>query len=488
MQCKEDGKGQEVECDLCGKWVCWSCTKVDTKDKKIINKSEKIPGLLWTCEQCAGQITEIVKGSIEIRKRLEEEFEERKKRWLEKAVQGEIEEHIGKEKAEHEAQVDRKDQAIDHLKKKLEEKSLQLEEKNERLEESKVKEGKWLEEKEEMEFGRLATAKEMKDLKDKIKSGDAAAKKKDREQNRMKEEISQYSEKVQEMSEEEEYQKQINKTLVKRINDLEKIHERLEAAVAGEWEEDDSRANRSEEERRMNGRRNGRDRDEQTEHRERNQEKLCIKFAYGNACRFGTRCRFLHQRICYKYAANGNCRNGDNCQFSHDLSGRCKREESGECTFGGRCWYGHIWNTHRSDFDTYNRRTSERHAEARSRSNYDNHNSMYNRAGDERRNQEQPSHWNSSVQNQLDQYNYTSSGSNNSAGTLDKIGNQLTFLVKQMSGQQNGWIQNNANQRQLPQVTLPQYQQMVSQQIQQPVAVPPLVNQQQQQVPITPGQ
>ena len=256
----------------------------------------------------------------------------------------------------------------------------------------------------------------------------------------MKEEISQYSEKVQEMSEEEEYQKQINKTLVKRINDLEKIHERLEAAVAGEWEEDDSRANRSEEERRMNGRRNGRDRDEQTEHRERNQEKLCIKFAYGNACRFGTRCRFLHRRICYKYAANGNCRNGDNCQFSHDLSGRCKREESGECTFGGRCWYGHIWNTHRSDFDTYNRRTSERHAEARSRSNYDNHNSMYNRAGDERRNQEQPSHWNSSVQNQLDQYNYTSSGSNNSAGTLDKIGNQLTFLVKQMSGQQNGWI------------------------------------------------
>ena len=120
------------------------------------------------------------------------------------------------------------------------------------------------------------------------------------------------------------------------------------------------------------------------------------------------------------------------------MSGRCKREESGECTFGGRCWYGHIWNTHRSDFDTYNRRTSEKHAEARSRSSYDNHNSMHNRAGDERRNQEQPSHWNSSVQNQLDQYNYTSSGSNNNAGTLEKIGNQLTILVKQMSGQQNG--------------------------------------------------
>ena len=86
--------------------------------------------------------------------------------------------------------------------------------------------------------------------------------------------------------------------------------------------------------------------------------------------------------------ANGKGRHGDNCHFSHDIiSGRCKREESGECTYKG-CWYGHLWDMKNPE-DMRNRQNYERHTDGNVMRNYDNNNN-YNRVREERRNKEQP--------------------------------------------------------------------------------------------------
>ena len=165
------------------------------------------------------------------------------------------------------------------------------------------------------------------------------------------------------MSEEEDHQKKMNKILVKQINDLEKINERLKlGAGAGRTQgledhnqdqQSHARMGKPQNNERDHGRGGGGEHGESS-HEERKQ-KLCTKFAYGNTCRFGAKCRFVHQKICKNYAAEGRCRHGNKCHFSHDVSGRCKREEeSGECHYGDQCWYGHIWGTHvSSDTNQY---------------------------------------------------------------------------------------------------------------------------------------
>ena len=55
--------------------------------------------------------------------------------------------------------------------------------------------------------------------------------------------------------------------------------------------------------------------------------KVCTKYAYGQECKNGKTCKFIHKRICKIYVKYGQCRFGQRCNYSHDLEGRCKREE-----------------------------------------------------------------------------------------------------------------------------------------------------------------
>ena len=125
------------------------------------------------------------------------------------------------------------------------------------------------------------------------------------------------------MSEEEDFQKKINKTLVKQIS--------LEI-TASEKSRRDNHTDRMQQNGRPMSRNSGaadrrREGREDTSGSAAHQMKLCTRFAYGDICRFGTKCRFVHQKICRNYATEGHSRQGNRCQFSHDLSGRCKREE-----------------------------------------------------------------------------------------------------------------------------------------------------------------
>ena len=195
------------------------------------------------------------------------------------------------------------------------------------------------------------------------------------------------------MSEEEDFQKKINKTLVKQISDLEKINESLEIA-ASEKSRRDNHTDRMQQNGRQMPRNSGAaerrgEGREDTSESAAHQMKLCTRFAYGDICRFGTKCRFVHQRICRNYAMEGHCRQGNRCQFSHDLSGRCKREENGECIYGDKCWYGHLWGTHGANVTNQFSRLSDRshHKMNENGQRYGNHNSGIN---DERRSRREP--------------------------------------------------------------------------------------------------
>ena len=69
----------------------------------------------------------------------------------------------------------------------------------------------------------------------------------------------------------------------------------------------------------------------------------CTKYAYGQECKYGETCKFIHKRICKIYVKYGQCRFGQRCNYSHDLEGRCMREEEhGWCQYGKKCFYGHF--------------------------------------------------------------------------------------------------------------------------------------------------
>ena len=76
-----------------------------------------------------------------------------------------------------------------YIMKKLEE-NKNLAEMNERLKDCKVKERQWADKKEEKESERRNTAKVVQELKEKIKSAESGTKKKDKEYEKLKDEIS----------------------------------------------------------------------------------------------------------------------------------------------------------------------------------------------------------------------------------------------------------------------------------------------------------
>ena len=72
----------------------------------------------------------------------------------------------------------------------------------------------------------------IKELTQKNKALETISKKKDKELNQLKGELVEYKEKTQKTNEEAEYQKDINKILVKKITDTEKLNEILEPIMA----------------------------------------------------------------------------------------------------------------------------------------------------------------------------------------------------------------------------------------------------------------
>ena len=492
--CKKcDEREQQVECNLCKLWMCWKCADVKTKNKSFVSK-EDVPGLYWLCNYgCNDNLKEIVKDVEKMRERMDNELEERNKGLCEeyeedakrkKKELDELEERNKRQCEEYEEEVERKNKELDDLRAKLEESNKDLQEMNDKFTLASVMEEGLKEENEDLKIELSNAEVVLKDIKGKHKTVETAAKRKDKEIEQLKEEVAQYSGKIRAMSEEEDHQKKMNKILVKQINDLEKINERLElGAGAGRPQglEDHNQDHQSHA-RMGKPQNNERDHGRRGEHGESSHEerkqKLCTKFAYGNTCRFGAKCRFVHQKICKNYAAEGRCRHGNKCHFSHDVSGRCKREEeSGECHYGDQCWYGHIWGTHvNSDTNQYRRLTNSRgHIDANS---YGQRNDNHRTREDGNYKYREPT-WNSySTRGQ--QHNFINNPrENNYSGvneeTMAEFGKHLHFLVQQMSG----WSHNNTTQSQVPQGTRPQYQQPQQHNIQASQQPPTMMHQSQ---------
>ena len=72
----------------------------------------------------------------------------------------------------------------------------------------------------------------MKELAVKNKELEAVSRKRDKELNQLKEELLKYNEKTQNLNEEAGYQKDINKILIKKVRDIEKLNETLELTLA----------------------------------------------------------------------------------------------------------------------------------------------------------------------------------------------------------------------------------------------------------------
>ena len=231
----------------------------------------------------------------------------------------------------------------------------------------------------------------MKELAVKNKELEAVSRKRDKELNQLKEELLKYNEKTQNLNEEAEYQKDIDKILIKKVRDIEKLNETLELTLAKK--EDDREeavivnkttklgkeqdliqsrntinrltAEAETEVQRICGQTRRSDctagqmdgeagwwttcgniglpplarvmgvgryqQQQQVQRRIENKQgkvnKVCTKYAYGQECKYGETCKFIHKRICKIYVKYGRCRFGQRCNYSHDLEGRCKREE-----------------------------------------------------------------------------------------------------------------------------------------------------------------
>ena len=61
---------------------------------------------------------------------------------------------------------------------------------------------------------------------------EAVSRKRDKELNQLKEELLKYNEKTQTLNEEAEYQKDINKILINKVRDIEKLNKTLELTLA----------------------------------------------------------------------------------------------------------------------------------------------------------------------------------------------------------------------------------------------------------------
>ena len=167
----------------------------------------------------------------------------------------------------------------------------------------------------------------------------------------MKEELLKYNEKTQNLNEEAGYQKDINKILIKKARDIEKLNETLELTLAKKEDDREEAVIVNTTTKKIQLRNTAKrltvETETEVQRRIENKQgkvnKVCTKYAYGQECKYGETCKFIHKRICQLYVKYGQCRFGQRCNYSHDLEGWCKREEEhGWCQYGKKCFYGHF--------------------------------------------------------------------------------------------------------------------------------------------------
>ena len=164
----------------------------------------------------------------------------------------------------------------------------------------------------------------MKELAVKNKELEAVSRKRDKELNQLKEELLTYNEKTQNLNEEAGYQKDINKILIKKVRDIEKLNETLELTLAKKKDdrEEAVRVNKTTKvgkEQHLIQLRNTTNRltaeaetevQRRIENKQGKVNKVCTKYAYGQECKYGETCKFIHKIICKIYVKYRQCRFG----------------------------------------------------------------------------------------------------------------------------------------------------------------------------------
>ena len=156
----------------------------------------------------------------------------------------------------------------------------------------------------------------MKELAVKNKELEAVSRKRDKELNQLKEELLTYNEKTQNLNEEAGYQKDINKILIKKVRDIEKLNETLELTLAKKKDDRKeavivSKPTKVGKEQDLIQLRNTTNRStaeaetevqRRIENKQGKVNKVCTKYAYGQECKYGETCKFIHKRICKIWA------------------------------------------------------------------------------------------------------------------------------------------------------------------------------------------
>ena len=236
-QCGKRGKQETVRCDICLSWMCWDCSLVNEEQQIYVEKSEDVHGLFWSCQTCIVNKLDVLTELKKIKEQLEQEIEEMRMKIKketredkEEKEKTQIEECKGKQKIivgkeviinVQEEQIEKLNDECNNNNKKIE----SLEKENNtlkgKLENCNPTEGK----KEE-------NMSKMKELTVKNKELEAVSRKRDKELNHLKEELLKYNEKTQNLNEEAGYQKEINKILINKVRDIEKLNETLELTLA----------------------------------------------------------------------------------------------------------------------------------------------------------------------------------------------------------------------------------------------------------------
>ena len=152
----------------------------------------------------------------------------------------------------------------------------------------------------------------IKELAVKNKELEAVSRKRDKELNQLKEELLKYNEKTQNLNEEAGYQKDINKILIKKVRDIEKLNETLELTLAKKKDDREeaiivNKTTKVGKEPDLIQLRNTTNRvtakaetevQRRIENKQGKVNKVCTKYAYGQECKYDETCKFIHKRIC----------------------------------------------------------------------------------------------------------------------------------------------------------------------------------------------
>ena len=377
--------------------MCWDCSSVNDDQHIYVEKSEDVKGLIWSCQKCNVNKVDVITSLKKIKEHLEEEIEEVREKIKEETVKYEE----VKDKVQNDKIILEKGVIINVQEEHIEKLNDECNNNNKKIESLEIENNilkEQLEDYEPTEEMKEENRSRIKELTQKNKALETISKKKDKELNQLKGELGEYKEKTQKTNEEAEYQKDINKILVKKIKDTEKLNETLEPIMAKTDIEKSTRKYSKREETVIDNKSSTLDKEQykvqsrgiknnttvnaETETQEKIDNKkelvnkVCTQYAYGKECKYGdTYHKFIHKRICKTYAKYKQCRFGRRCNFSHDVEGRCKREEEfGWCLFGKKCFYGHLLQ---NDTD-YSRQKRGSEMEVKNRQGYQRGRHVYN--------------------------------------------------------------------------------------------------------------